>query len=165
MHCLFALPFRFFFLLIIENPYLFKFLFHTIILAVLISSCDNKGERLGRGEPVARVNEELLYIDNIRKIVPIGTSADDSLEIINGYIDNWLRETLVIQKAEENLTDDQKNVEAQLLNYRNSLITYTYEKELVKQRLDTLVTNAEIENYYNNNKANFELKDNIIKVI
>ena len=69
-------------------------------MAVLISSCDNKGERLGRGEPVARVNEELLYIDNIRKIVPIGTSADDSLEIINGYIDNWLRETLVIDKAE-----------------------------------------------------------------
>ena len=35
----------------------------------------------------------------------------------------------------------------------------------MRQKLDTLITDTEIEEYYNNNKANFELKDNIIKVI
>lgn len=106
-----------------------------------------------------------LYQDDIGNIVPRGTSAKDSIELVKKFIDNWVRETLVIQKAEDNLDESQKNVEKQLEAYRNSLITYTYEKELVKQKLDTTVTNEEIEQYYNTNKSNFELKDNIIKVI
>jgi len=101
----------------------------------------------------------------VKDIVPFGSSTKDSLELIKKYIDNWVHETLVIQKAESNLSEDKKNVEKQLQDYRNSLITFAYEKELVNQKLDTVVTQNEIEEYYNNNKANFELRDNIIKVI
>ena len=128
-------------------------------------SCNSKNEKAPNRIAIARANNAYLYLDNIRDIVPIGTSTKDSLELLNKHIDNWLHETLVIQKAEDNLTDEQKNVETQLQDYRNSLITYTYEKELVKQKLDTLVTNEEIEKYYDTNQGNFELKDNIIKVI
>lgn len=106
-----------------------------------------------------------MYQDDIKGIVPVGTSAKDSVELIKKFIDNWVKESLVVQKAESNLTDEQKNVEKQIQDYRNSLITYAYEKELVKQKLDTVISNEEIEQYYNNNQADFELKDNIIKVI
>ena len=50
-------------------------------------------------------------------------------------------------------------------DYRKSLITYEYESELVNQKLDTIVSDEEIGVYYEENKTNFELKDNIIKVI
>lgn len=129
-------------------------------------ACGNKknGSNENR-EVIARVNDASLYIENIRDIVPRGTAAKDSLELLKKYVDNWVHESLVVQKAEDNLSDEQKNVEKQLQDYRNSLIVYAYEKELVKQKLDTTVTPEEIENYYNSNKSNFELKDNIIKVI
>ena len=52
----------------------------------------------------------------------------------------------------------------QLDNYRNSLIIYAYENELVKQKLDTLVSDEEVENYYSANQQNFLLKDNIVQV-
>ena len=71
---------------------------------------------------------------------------------------------LIVRKAEENLSDEKKNVEKQLQDYRNSLITYAYERELISQKLDTVVADQEIEAYYNANKRNFELKDNIAKV-
>lgn len=132
---------------------------------VLLFSCENKESKDGDRKAIARVNDIYLYADDIQDIVPRGSSAKDSLELVKKYIDNWVRETLVIQKAENNLSDAQKNVEKQLEDYRKSLITYTYEKELVKQKLDTIVTNEEIEQYYTANKNNFELKDNIIKVI
>jgi hypothetical protein len=45
------------------------------------------------------------------------------------------------------------------------LITYAYENELVKQKLDTTVADQEIEKYYTSNASDFQLKDNIIKVI
>lgn len=136
-----------------------------ILALFLIVSCSTKNGKDSDREVIARANNAFLYLDNIKDIVPQGTSSKDSLERLKKYIDNWVREALVIQKAEDNLTDEQKNVEKQLQDYRNSLITYAYEKELIKQKLDTTIDNQEIEQYYNNNRNNFELKDNIIKVV
>lgn len=56
-------------------------------------------------------------------------------------------------------------VEAQLEEYRTSLISYIYESEWINQRLDTNVTEKEISDYYNANSQNFELKNNILKVV
>lgn len=144
---------------------LIKYVTVSVLLTVLLTACNTSGGKSSNRIAIARANGSYLYLDNVRDIVPSGASSKDSLDLINRHIDNWLHETLEIQKAEENLTDEQKDVESKLLAYRNSLITYTYEKELVKQRLDTIITNEEVENYYNSNKGNFELKDNIIKVI
>jgi hypothetical protein len=142
-----------------------KQLLPYILGLLLICSCTSKTNKVDNREVIARANNAYLYLDNVRDIIPFGTPSKDSLDRLKKYIDNWVREALVIQKAEDNLTDEQKNVEKQLQDYRNSLITYTYEKELVQQKLDTTVSTQEIEEYYNNNRNNFELKDNIIKVI
>ena len=52
----------------------------------------------------------------------------------------------------------------QLEDYRASLLSFAYEQELIRQKLDTLVSEKEIENYYNAYPGNFELKNNIIKL-
>lgn len=141
---------------------------HIILLVIVVlSSCTDTNQKNEQdlGEPIAKAGDAFLYASDIKDIVPFGTATKDSLDLLNKFIDNWVREALVIQKAESNLADEQKNVEKQLNDYRKSLITYIYEKELVKQKLDTVIGEAEIEEYYNNNKTEFELKDNIIKVI
>lgn len=132
---------------------------------LLICSCNTVSEKDSNRIAIAKADNEYLYKDDIMDIVPQGIPTKDSADLIRKYIDNWIRESLVKQKAESNLTDEQKDVEKQLRDYRNSLITYTYEKELVKQKLDTVVADSEIEEYYNNNQSDFELKDNIIKVV
>jgi hypothetical protein len=132
---------------------------------LLLFSCGTAPDADRNRVVVARADKEFLYLDDLKDLIPAGTPSKDSAELTMKYIDNWVRESLVIQKAEANLAEDQKNVEKQLRDYRNSLITYSYEKELVKQKLDTIVSDAEIEQYYNNNQGDFELKDNIIKVI
>jgi len=68
-------------------------------------------------------------------------------------------------QAQKNLTDKQLDFSQQLEDYRNSLIIYSYERELINQNLDTLVTDEEIEIYYNAHLGDFELKENIAKVI
>lgn len=138
---------------------------YLYVLLIVLFACNTKTTKDENRKALARVNTSYLYEDDIKDVVPYGTSEKDSLDLVKKYIDNWVRETLVIQKAESNLTEDQKDVEKQLQDYRNSLITFAYEKELVNQKLDTVITDAEIEEYYNNNKANFELKDNIIRVV
>jgi hypothetical protein len=142
-----------------------KSIFTYCFFFLILVSCRNKEEKENNRVIIAKADNAFLYEDEIKNIITAGTSARDSLELLKKFIDNWIRESLVIQKAESNLTDQQKDVGKQLQDYRKSLITYTYEKELVKQKLDTIVTNEEIEQYYNNNQSDFELKDNIIKVV
>ena len=54
--------------------------------------------------------------------------------------------------------------EQRLRDYRESLIVYAYEEALVRQKLDTNISAAEIGAYYTENEKNFELKDNIVRV-
>jgi len=120
----------------------------------------NKDERV-----VAKVNDVYLYVEELKNIVPKGASRTDSLKIIGEYVESWVLQQIVLKKAEDNLSEEQKNVDKKLSEYRNSLITYIYERELIQQELDTAVSAQEIEAYYNSHPNNFQLKDNIIKVL
>lgn len=124
----------------------------------------------GKNEPnkkdaVARVYDKYLYPEDLAGIVPPNASESDSVLHIKSYIDNWIHQQVVLHKAEVNLDEEKKDVEKQLDEYRNSLIRYAYEKALIEQRLDTGVSDKEIEEFYNANPDNFELKSNILKVI
>ncbi len=135
------------------------------MISFALVSCNTKATKDNNKVAIARAGSSYLYADDIGNIVPKGTPSKDSLELLKKYIDNWIHESLVVQKAENNLTDEQKDVDKQLQDYRNSLITYAYEKELVRQKLDTLISIQDIEKYYAANQNDFQLKDNIIKVI
>lgn len=114
-------------------------------------------------DAVARVGDEYLSKTELKKIVPAKATKEDSLIIVKNYIDDWVKQRVYLKKAEQNLVDDKKNVEQQLRDYRNDLIKFIYEKELVRQKLDTSVSVGEIEQYYYENKNTFSLKDNIVK--
>jgi hypothetical protein len=113
---------------------------------------------------IARVEDKLLDQSDIIGIVPEGTSREDSILIIDNYIKGWLKDNLILHKAELNLNENQKDVAKQLEDYRSSLIIYSYEMELIKQRLDTNISSADILKFYEENKQNFELRDDIVKV-
>jgi hypothetical protein len=139
----------------------------TGLSIVLLSGCDRiKNIRQpAPEEAVARVHDQYLYKSDLSQIIIPGTTPEDSAIVVNSYIQNWIKKQLVLYKAEANLDEEKKNVEQKLIEYRNSLITYIYESELIRQKLDTTVSDEEILKYYEENNRNFELKDNIIKVL
>ena len=138
----------------------------TILLLLfcgILQACHEESSK--PEDAIARVGDYYLSRSDIDGLVPENTGASDSLQIIQDYIDNWIRQKLVLRQAEKNLSKEQKDFSRQLGDYRNSLIIYTYQQELIRQSVDTVVTENEIVNYYNANKADFELKENIVKVL
>ena len=111
---------------------------------------------------VARVNNHYLYLTDLAGLVPPGAPATDSLNVTRNYINGWIRKQTILQQAKNNLPEELLNFDKQLEDYRNSLIVYTYEKELVKQLLDTIISDEEISEYYLNQQENFELRENIL---
>lgn len=128
----------------------------------MLASCGSSDER--NNDAIARVYDEYLYKSDIIGIVPEGSSSKDSVSIVKNYINNWIKQRVVLKTAESNLSSAQLNFEEQLKEYKNSLVIFAYEKELIRQKLDTSVTDEEIKAYYDKNQEDFLLKDNIVKV-
>ncbi len=139
--------------------------FVIITLLMLISmACQNAGFR-DSDRTLARVFDTYLYESDIKHLVPAGTSPSDSISIIQNFISSWVKNQLILYKAEKNLSSEQKNFDKLIEDYRNSLVIYEFETQLINQKLDTVVRDSEIEAYYNENQNNFRLNDNIVKVI
>jgi hypothetical protein len=141
----------------------FPRLIPVLLIAVVLTACTGflkkKTER-----PLARVGSAYLYESDLAGVVPRGTPANDSLELTRSYIDSWVRKQLLLGQAMNNLPKEEMDFSAELEEYKNSLVIYAYENALVRQKLDTVVSDEDIENYYNANQNNFQLKDNIVQV-
>lgn len=114
-------------------------------------------------QSVARVNDKYLYADELKGIVTNGTSKEDSTSRVEAYVNSWIRKQLLIQEASRKIDINEAEVERKILDYRYSIIAYEYQTYYVKQHLDTIVPNTEVEAYYKQNVDNFILKQNIVR--
>lgn len=141
----------------------------TLLALFLLLGCDKLGfrkDQAGSNEgrvPVARVNSAYLYRDELKGIVPVGLLKEDSVSRVLAYVDSWVKKQLLIQEATKRIDINEAEVERKILDYRFSIIAYEYQTQYIKQNLDTLVANRDIEDYYKNNIDNFILKQNIVR--
>ncbi len=132
-------------------------------LAIFAVSCNKTGET--KKGAVARVNDAYLYYDEIKDLVPPGTAKADSIAIVKSYIDRWASQQLLYDAAEVNLSKDKQEEYEQLVNqYKSDLFTRAYLEEIVKQSVDTAVTEEVLKNYYNSNKENFRTAGTLVKL-
>lgn len=140
-----------------------------LLLSIFISSCDfikmKKDTEVGETltNPVARVNDQYLYPEDIEGIAPAGMSREDSTERVQRFVNNWIRKQLLIQEAATKIEFDEADIQRKILDYRYSLMGYEYQSYYVNKNLNTTVTDAEIEEYYKDNIDNFVLKQNIVR--
>ena len=140
-------------------------LFLAIVLLLSLISCNLFENKTLHSKPVARVHDSYLYFADIEHIIGDGARSEDSSKIVRQYIENWIRQQLILHKAKLNLSDKHSYalIENQLNDYRTSLIIYAYQKELIKQKLDTIILEEDIQQYYETNNANLVLKNDIIR--
>ncbi|MFK5856303.1 MAG: hypothetical protein QM503_09250 [Bacteroidota bacterium] len=135
------------------------------LLLLLLSSGCIKTLKDNDSKILAKVHDNYLYISDIEDIIPTNVSPRDSIAFIRSYVRDWVKTNVMIYQAQQNLPDSQLNFYKQLEDYRNSLIIYRYETKLIDQNLDTVVTDADIEEYYKSHLSDFELKENITRAV
>jgi hypothetical protein len=135
--------------------------FVLLVFAFFLFACSNtkNGEK-----PLARVLDKYLYPKDVANLIKPGTTAKDSSQMIQNYIDSWTRKELMLNEANSNIEIDNYTLEKQLLDYKESILLYQYENELIKQKLDTTATYGQLLDYYNRHKDNFELRNDIVKL-
>ena len=139
-----------------------------LLIAGILSSCyffKKKGDveepKIGK-EPIARVMDNYLYEDDIANLFTTTLEQEDSIHLRKRYINSWVRNQVLLQKAEKNITS-LSEIEKKVDKYRYDLILFEYERKYLEQNLDNKVTEEEIDKYYKANQSDFELKQNIVK--
>ncbi len=132
-----------------------------VFFVLFCASCSKPNPQ--QDKTLARVGNKKLYAKDLVGIVGIGTTKKDSAEIVQRYVQTWVRKQLLLQQSQKETKINENEIERKLLDYRYDLMAYEFEKEYVNKNLDTNVKQTEIDEYYKNNPANFELKQNIIK--
>jgi hypothetical protein len=135
----------------------------TVIVVLLFASCNYLKE--AKPEAVARANDAYLYKDEIKDLVPAGTSKEDSAVIVRNYIDRWASQKLLINAAEVNISEDKKAEFDKLIRqYKVDLYTKAYIEDIIKTTVDTVVTDSELSAYYKGNKENFRTNGILVRL-
>ena len=136
------------------------------LLLLVAVSCRNTGTDEQR-RAVARAGDRVLYLDEIPSgLVTQGMSREDSTSAVQSYIRRWARKELMALRAEENLTPEYKaEVNRQLNEMRNNLLIYQYQQQMMIQKLDTAVSDSELQDYYVSNLSTFTLTANLVRAL
>jgi hypothetical protein len=131
----------------------------------LLSGCENNHNQNKR-IAIAEVGRVVLYYDEMPKLIQKGINEADSAALFQNYINKWAKRQLLLQKAEDNLSPELKDeINKQLEETRANLVIYQYQRQMILEKLDTVLTDAELENYYSANQNSFVLTSNIIKAL
>ena len=135
-----------------------------ILLLIFVTSCDYFKQEDPR-VPIARVNDSYLYEEDVTDLISQATSQEDSALRVNNYINRWATQQLLIDQSKINLTDEELFEYDRLVDqYKTDLYTEAYKSSIVSQQLDSTITQVELLLYYEANKENFKLNDQLVKV-
>ena len=134
---------------------------YLFLISLLFIGCDFIEKK--PDQVLARLGDEFYYTSDLIEIFPSGLSKEDSVIFVKNRINNWAKEKLLFKKALVNLGDEKQGDLNQLIDsYKNELFSYAYQEKIVKSAMDTFISEQSVREYYNINKLNFKLNQEII---
>lgn len=135
-----------------------------LFLLCLLYACQLHSSS-GNDEAVASVFDTDLMRSEVVAFIPPKTGKDDSVLMAQSYIRNWVTKQLLLHKATENLSEEEKNIQKQVEDYRTSLLIHRYKQKLITQKLSEEIEREKIEQYYRENEVNFILPTPVVKAV
>ena len=136
---------------------------HTLIICLVLtifSACKNSESK----DVIAEYKGAQLLKSEIPSELFDEKNSGDSSARLKQFVEKWIENQIIVQAAEETLSDEEKNKEKLINDYRNSLLVFEYHQKMVQNQMDTSVSEQEIQNYFNDNLGNYLLRKNIVKI-
>ena len=135
-----------------------------LVIVLAFISCQNNSKN-NNDKVVASVYDKNLYQSDLQDVLYEGISRSDSIVRTKAFIDKWIRRQLLIHQAENTIDASELDFSKQIEEYRNSLIIFKYESEMIEKNLDTVVTDEEIAKYIADGSVPEGLETEAIKSI
>lgn len=142
--------------------------FLSILFCIFtLTSCDFiklQEKDASTSEIIAIVNTDKLFREDLKGFLPRNISREDSLILVKSFIQDWAVKKLLLDAAANNNTQESlKSINNLVQDYKESLLINNFKEALIKQQLDTIISDNEVEAYYLINNENFKLNEVLVK--
>ena len=142
---------------------MWRFLYLGCVLCCFLLAGCAHDTTTGQTDVLASMEGHQLHRAEVESLIPRTASAADSLLIAENYVKKWVKEQLVYEVAERNLSDEKTEIDQLVEDYRRSLIRYRYQERLVNERLKTDISEQDKQQFYEENPKLFTLEQGLIK--
>ena len=111
---------------------------------------------------MVQVGNTFLYLEEMQQQLPYGLSGGDSIKFVQEFVQKWIEEQVLYEKAEHNVRGDE-SIERMVNDYRRTLVMNNYERRLLQQKVSEELPEEELLQYYENNKQLFILEESVVK--
>jgi len=144
------------------NKFLSIIVTAVVLLAASCLSEDNKS--MGEGA-IAKAFDNYLFLSDI-PYLHFGMHPADSINLVNSAIDNWLIEQLVFEKSTVQLPSSIKDeIDQKVADYQRELYAFAYEKEIVNQKMDTVIVDSSIVQYHEKYISEYLLEEPFLRFV
>lgn len=134
----------------------------SVLCLVLLHFSCSVFEEKKEDKLLAQVFDKKLYASDVSSFIPESATSEDSLLVLQAFVDRWTKEAVMLHEAEKQ-TSEELNIDALVEAYRSSLIRHHYEQAIIAAELDSIVTDEELLTFYEGNKAQYELETPIVR--
>ncbi len=131
-----------------------------LLIGLTFISC----KRTSNGVVVAEVSGSKLYESDLISLFDDNLSFEDSAFLRAEFIDNWIRRQLIINESGKILNEEERDFSDELNSLKEDLLYQSTLQKMVNQRMDTILTDVELKEFYENNLDEFELVQNLVKL-
>jgi hypothetical protein len=115
-------------------------------------------------DALVTLGEHYLDKDDIERLLPQNYTAQDSTRIVDAFVNKWATGHLLMDNAINNIEQErQEELNKLVANYQVELYAQEYLGELTKQNMDTLISEAAIQSYFQERKEDFKLNEDLIQ--
>ena len=129
-----------------------------VICSLLVSACN-----LPEDKAVAEVSNYKLYLSEVLATIPENITSEDSVIRVQTYIENWVKEKIILSHAKQSLTYSEKQFDKELAAYHNQLLMEAYYKKITTDSRFN-VTNDELQEFIKQYAGTQSISREVVKV-
>ncbi len=133
-----------------------------ILFAITLCSCAHKSEEPVQEKYVASFGKEKLTETELMHAIGAFAKGNDSAELADEYIDEWLTERIMYNEASK-LLYDTAEIHRKAMQYRRQLFAHEYCRNYIYSNVNMNVTEKEINDYYDKHLNEYVINTTYIK--
>jgi hypothetical protein len=136
-----------------------------LVVGVFLLACNNvpfDENESSNDRVIASVADHKLYLSEALQLLNDSLSSSDSINFLQNYAERWVRDELLVYEAEQNQPDE-IDIDELIKDYRESLLIHHFEQKIIRERLDTVITEAHIMAFYEKNKDQFQNDKDMVR--
>lgn len=134
-----------------------------ILCILLFFACGKSGFEQSSGKILVKVKDKVLTREEVEGLIPKNLSSADSLMRAENIVKKWTIDVLMDEAAYQNVGSDKTEIDKLVNEYKRSLMRHRYQEHIIRDRVSADINEYDQLKYYEGNKQQFILSQNLIK--